>query len=205
MYYKKIISIGGGAAEFSRILRDRGADVVFTDGNLKNVKRAKELGFEAHLVDLNIGLSEIESGRYDGAEMLDVIEHIPNANRLLNEVNRILKKDGFLLISTPNVALLGLRIKALRGKPPFQEGYHFRFFTKENLISLLREKGFCVVARNCKFNRVFRFIILPISRLIKLQSTTKYFRRFESLLANDFIYRVEKIKDISTADIPHGE
>ncbi len=193
---KRIISIGGGAAEIARLLQDEGATVIFTDGNIRNVQKAENLHFESHLTDLNKGLPQFESEQFDGAEMLDVIEHIPNANFLLGEINRVLKYKGFLLISTPNVASLGLRKKALMGYPPFREGYHFRFFTKRLLEKYLLEKGFIISKRNCIFNRPYRFVIYPILKVLNLEKKSSIVELFEPLFAQDFVYLGIKTKNL---------
>ena len=45
---------------------------------------------------------EWESNSIDGIYMLHSLEHIPNANALIVELHRILKKGGFLFITVPH-------------------------------------------------------------------------------------------------------
>ncbi len=44
-----------------------------------------------------------ENESFDIIFLLDVIEHVPNQFFLFDEIFRILKKDGFLIVSTPNI------------------------------------------------------------------------------------------------------
>lgn len=48
----------------------------------------------------------------------EVIEHLLNPFNFLKELNRILKKDGILILSTPNLASFKNRIKLLFGLMP---------------------------------------------------------------------------------------
>ena len=47
-------------------------------------------------------LSNMPNNYFDFVICFQVIEHIKNAKLLLEEINRVLKKDGKLIISTPN-------------------------------------------------------------------------------------------------------
>jgi SAM-dependent methyltransferase len=89
-----------------------------------------------------------ENNSFDIAVMLDVIEHVPLADALLLEVQRVLRCSGLLLVSTPNVAWVLYRMLSLVGRPPPGEGYHYRFFTSAHLSSLLDWAGFRVVRKN---------------------------------------------------------
>lgn len=52
--------------------------------------------------DINNGLL-FDDNSFDAIFLLDVIEHVPNQFFLFDEIHRILKKDGLLIISTPNI------------------------------------------------------------------------------------------------------
>lgn len=40
---------------------------------------------------------------FDSAVMLEVIEHLKNPEKAIKEIHRVLKKNGQIIISTPNV------------------------------------------------------------------------------------------------------
>lgn len=101
---KSILDLGGGAAEFSRILRDKGAMVTFADGAEDAVEKAKSLGFSSFRVDLNEPLNIFKNNQFDMVVMLEVIEHVVRTDILLSEVNRVLNNGGYLLITTPNIS-----------------------------------------------------------------------------------------------------
>jgi SAM-dependent methyltransferase len=55
-----------------------------------------------------------ENNYFDIVQAFDVIEHTNNPELFLKEANRILKKDGFLILSTPNPGSVGRKVKKLK-------------------------------------------------------------------------------------------
>lgn len=98
---------------------------------------------------------------FDAVILSEVIEHL-NFNPLpvLQEINRILKKDGILYITTPNQVNLINRIKIILGRSIRNSisdsvtqldqtkhticGIHWREYTLEELIQLLKIMGFTI-------------------------------------------------------------
>jgi ubiquinone/menaquinone biosynthesis C-methylase UbiE len=60
--------------------------------------------------DLNQGLP-FEDTSFDYVVMLEVIEHLQNPYFVLREISRVLKKEGILLLSTPNILNLKSRFR----------------------------------------------------------------------------------------------
>lgn len=95
------------------------------------------------------------SEQFDYVIMSEVIEHLlENVDLPLKEAARVLKKDGRLIISTPNACELGKRLLFLFGHNIYfdirtfysRDKYkrHNREFTMAELKWLLRKNGFCV-------------------------------------------------------------
>lgn len=99
---------------------------------------------------------------FDAVILSEVIEHLNfNPLPLIQEINRILKKDGILYITTPNQVNLINRIKIISGRSirnsihdSFTQldqtkhticGIHWREYTLEELIQLLDITGFAVM------------------------------------------------------------
>lgn len=138
----RVLELGGGVAEFSRRMKEKGIIVEFADGNQHNVTKARDLGIRARQLDLNNGLAPFPTGRFDGVVMLEVIEHVVAAEFLLEEIHRVLKPNGFLILSTPNFAFVFNRLRVLAGRLSHDEGYHYRFFTVRTLRERLSKAGF---------------------------------------------------------------
>ncbi len=146
---KQYLDLGGGAAEVSRLVAKRGASVTFVDTDQALVENAKNLGFSAVQLDLNSSLDVLGQVTYDGVLLLDVIEHIWKAEYLLTNIHQLLCPNGFLFLTTPNIAHMNKRFKAFcQGTPPADEGYHMRFFTIPSLYRHVKNRGFEIDAVN---------------------------------------------------------
>jgi SAM-dependent methyltransferase len=107
---KRILDLSCGGGHTARMLAARGASVVAT-----------EYGSFCHLgadilsvggVDLNSRLP-FKSACFDGVNLTEVIEHIENQPQLIREIARVLKPDGVVVISTPNVLNVHSRLRFL--------------------------------------------------------------------------------------------
>lgn len=189
----KLIDIGCGSCEMSIYARNIGYSVTSIDISDRDLKLARELGFDSIKVDLNKPLP-FSDNIFDGVLMLEVIEHIINAEKLIEEIGRILKSGGFLIMTTPNHAYYKRRIKAIHGREPDDEGYHYRFFVKRKLLNLFSERFFVVEKTNS-------FGFLPLVNKILLRKMLKRKRlRFkipstvESLFADRFVWLLRNNK-----------
>ena len=54
-----------------------------------------------------------KSGRFDAINLVEVIEHIENQPQLIRELARVLKADGVVLITTPNILNILSRLRFL--------------------------------------------------------------------------------------------
>lgn len=89
---------------------------------------------------------------FDAVVMIDVIEHLPNPKKTLEEIRRILKPDGMLCISTPDIDSFLSRLLAARWWGI--QHSHLYYFSKKTLTNLLDATGFNVI-KYTSHSRVF--------------------------------------------------
>lgn len=80
-------------------------------------------------------------GRFDQVLMLDVIEHIMDAHKTFRQIHRLLDRDGFVYVTTPDRdwQAHASRIRVTR----VEDGWHVRNgYTMEQLEAVLEECGF---------------------------------------------------------------
>lgn len=99
-------------------------------------------------------IPKISHNKYDHVLLTDVIEHISNPFDLFEEMHRILKLNGKLIITTDNVSRIELILEMLKGRSPnipilesnfFYGGDwrpHFREYDKLELIKFAKWNGF---------------------------------------------------------------
>lgn len=82
------------------------------------VLEAQKLGIRAIKLDINKGPLPYDDNYFDFVFAGELIEHLFDPDHLLSEVFRVLKEDGFFLITTPNLASWHNRIALLLGFQP---------------------------------------------------------------------------------------
>lgn len=86
--------------------------------------------------------------------LFDVLEHMEDALDVLAEIDRVLEKGGYLVLTVPNKDRLAHRIKKVMGRPAkyplrlavdhyttedTQEQWHFREYSRQDLIESLNK------------------------------------------------------------------
>jgi ubiquinone/menaquinone biosynthesis C-methylase UbiE len=104
----------------------------------KKIKPEKRLPFRSNTFDL--------------VYHYDVIEHVNNPSLFLKEQFRVLKPNGYIIFSTPNLLRPANLAKLLLGKLTFPTNIgnqekignyiHIQEFTEWNLLSMVKEAGF---------------------------------------------------------------
>jgi len=102
----------------------------------------------------------IDSSSVDVVLFTDVIEHFFNPMHALSELNRVLKLDSHLLLTTDNISRLSSIKQLIVGRScnvPLIEGNffysgnwrpHFREYSKDELFKMLEWSGFEIISHN---------------------------------------------------------
>jgi SAM-dependent methyltransferase len=187
------VDLGCGRGEFLELAAGRGLTGVGVDYWPSNGAAVARAGWLALAADLNRNLP-FRDGSLDGASLLEVIEHIVRAEDLVDELARVIRPGGWLIVTTPNVVHVRYRWRALTGHPPKQEGYHYRFFTKKTLGETFERAGF----RRCGYASFGKQALLSrLMRVVKRERALKVRyvvpRALESLFAQHFVWRFERV------------
>jgi len=100
--------------------------------------------------DLLQSLNALAGDPFDIIVAGDVLEHLPDPGAVLDLLRPLLKPDGRLLVSLPNVANVTVRLSLLFGRFDYTprgilDDTHVRFFTRRTGRRLLEEHGFAVL------------------------------------------------------------
>lgn len=122
----RIIDIGGNTGVISKILKDKGFDVTVADISEEALKTCQKKSLKTIKFDFNEKFP-LKDKSYDIVIAGEVIEHILDVELFMNECNRIIKTDGHLVISTPNLSTFKDRIRFLFGFMPRQINPHHEY------------------------------------------------------------------------------
>lgn len=138
--------VGCGDGAVGAYLREQGAVSRVTGYDLseKALAMARKNGLETVLFDLQEE-QDLEKLREDDfILMLEVLEHIPHAERALAKAYERARHGVFF--SFPNTGFLSYRLRLLFGRFPVQwrvhPGEHLRFWTHRDLFWWLRAQGY---------------------------------------------------------------
>lgn len=144
--HKKVLDVGCGVGDYLRF--NKNADGV--DINIHNINYLRSINLNAILMEENVLPFKSES--YPSILMDNVLEHINEPNKILEEIYRILSPNGTLIIGVPG-----------------EKGYsldddHKVFYDEKKLINLLTKYKF-------HFKKT---IITPI----RLKLLSRYLRQY---------------------------
>jgi SAM-dependent methyltransferase len=148
----KLLDYGCGAGRF---LTDGAIGIEIAE---EAAKRARENvpGADVRLLEPD-GTLPVGHGEIDLVWCSEVLEHIPDVGHALNEMRRVLRPGGRVLITVPyHSRLSGAAIALTRFEQHFDPlGQHVRFFTRRSLESTLEHAGF----DNVEIGRVQRMLV----------------------------------------------
>lgn len=140
--------------------------------------------FEQYIqADLNtvaVPMLSFRTKQFDRLLFLDILEHLQSPVRLLRDASCLLKPNGRILISVPNVANVAVRLALLFGRFDYTERgildrTHLRFFTRKSARRLAAEAGYEIIREESS--------VLPIELVFGLSSSNPLLRVLNVALA----------------------
>ena len=93
----KILDFGAGTGDFLLEAKENAWEIFGTEPNPEARKLASEKN-----IDLQKDTSSFASESFDVITLWHVLEHVPDLENQIEELKRLLKKDGLLVIAVPN-------------------------------------------------------------------------------------------------------
>lgn len=173
--FRNVLDVGCGNGLFTISLKKKyGCLLNGIDGSDYAVESAKRLGFDdVQLInDFCRDTIPYNNSQFDFVFCKDVFEHLLDPVFLTNEIHRVLRLKGLLLLHIPNHFTLVGRIRFLFRNNIDTYNYfptatrwnfpHIRFFTYESIIRLLERCHFQVIRNYSDYFVSFPFQNLPL-------------------------------------------
>ena len=153
---KKVLDIGAYNGKISKKIKESGNEVWAVDATDAFAAEFSAAGIDFTKANIEEMLPYADN-MFDVVFAGEVIEHLVNTDGFIREIKRVLKKEGFLVLTPPNTASLARRTLLLLGRNPFFEASytypgdsaagHLRYFTYDLLRDFLKSHGFNIVER----------------------------------------------------------
>jgi len=106
----KVLDLGCGDGDYAKRLKDLGFDVIAGDIDIVRFKYKNEIEFKHCDITKEMPFS---ANHFDYVLLMEVVEHLRNPYVVMPEINRIIKTNGSLVMSTPNILNLKSRLRFL--------------------------------------------------------------------------------------------
>jgi len=106
----KVLDLGCGSGDYAQRLKESGFEVTASDMDVKRFNYHDTIEFKESHLDRPLPFGDQS---FDHIIFLEVIEHIYNPDFVIREISRVLKPNGVLILSTPNILNIGSRLRFL--------------------------------------------------------------------------------------------
>jgi ubiquinone/menaquinone biosynthesis C-methylase UbiE len=160
---KVVLDIASGEGYGSFLLSKSATKVFGVDVDEKSINHAKVKYASSKNIEFNVGSTDaipLVDKSVDVVISFETIEHHDKHDLMMQEVSRVLKKNGFLLISSPE--------KSIYSERDPNNPYHIKELGLDDFTDLLK--------RNFKNVKLFnqRFVIGSLIHLINEDSVSKF-------------------------------
>jgi len=141
----------GDCSKCGQLITSLGAIYTGVDISLTALRECKKQSYNVALCNDESSSLPFASNTFDLILCLEVLEHLFRPDLALHNLIQVLKLDGFLVISVPNIAWIGNRLLLALGffnpggspetsfRAPWRDP-HIRFFTKRSLYRLIQQE-----------------------------------------------------------------
>ena len=181
----EILDIGCGGGILAEELSKKGANVTGIDASKKTIEIAKQHSQENNL-KINYECSTLENHlkkskkKYDSIICFELIEHVPDQLKLINDISKVSKKGSKLFLSTINrniISFLFAKVIAEYVLKIVPQGTHQyeKFIKPSELNKILEKSNYKTIdIKGVKLNPIdFTFSFSSITKINYFMTSTK--------------------------------
>lgn len=138
----KLLDVGCGYGTFLNSAKNLGFEVWGIDISESLIRAAKKFYHLENIFPLTLDkfIVNYKPPLFDVITLFEVFEHLTNPHEIICLIKKILKKNGYLVLTVPNLERFGNR-KELWDMPP----HHFFRWRYKTLKDFLNREGFSIV------------------------------------------------------------
>lgn len=160
---KKLLDIGCTNGDFSESLIKAGFDCYGLEFLDKAIEESTQKGIKVSRGSF-LERFPFRDSTFDIVFAGEVIEHTIRDDKFLEEVYRVLKPGGLLVLTTPNLVSLGNRLYMFFGKLPrfaYAE-FHYKIYTEKLLSQKIIKAGFKIMRTESNYVLISTFFSKPL-------------------------------------------
>lgn len=135
---KKILDAGAGDGLFAKLMEEKGNEVICVELSFELTRCCKEKGLRC--INADLYKLPFPDDCFDVIFCRAVIEHLFDPWKFFRESYRVLKKGGYVIITTSNVAFVENRLMLLLGRFPLS--HDLKQYTPESVKKAMEDAGF---------------------------------------------------------------
>ena len=192
---KNFLDIGCSIGTLGKQIKD-----IIPNSNVTGIELSEEMGKVAlNILDKviigdveNNVMNQLNNNSFDCILLGDIVEHLKDPWSLIKECKRVLKKNGTIIASIPNIRHISTIYNlVIKGYWPYRERgihdkTHLRFFTIKNIMNLFEDEKlvkekviekYRFIERPHKLNKkagIIPFILYPLKSFFVFQYIVVY-------------------------------
>ena len=147
-----VLDVGCGSGMMGRFLSENNecvVDGVDIDPEAVELARPKYRNIAVANLERDSLMAFFQPGIYDCIVVADVAEHLVHPEQLFADIKKLLKPDGRLLFSIPNISHISAGLELILGKFGYQnsgllDSTHVRFYSRQGFVDKLASGGIYV-------------------------------------------------------------
>lgn len=144
-----ILDVGCGTGALARVLERKDVKLYGVDSDRECAKMARTYYENVLICDVERCDFPFVEKSFDIIVFADVLEHLKRPDVILRKAKSLLMRNGFVLVSIPNVVNWITRLQILFGNFNYWDAgpcdkTHLRFFTKRSIIMVFESAGYLV-------------------------------------------------------------
>jgi SAM-dependent methyltransferase len=139
-----VLELGCSVGYMTKVMHERGSRIVGVEIDPEAARHAEPYLERVIVGDLDLEplVDDLPPASFDVVLAADVLEHLRDPAACLRSLIRLLRPDGAIVISVPNVAHVDVRLELLDGRFRYRDNglldrTHLKMFTLEALTELL--------------------------------------------------------------------
>ncbi|MFA6888322.1 MAG: class I SAM-dependent methyltransferase [Candidatus Woesearchaeota archaeon] len=161
---KKILDVGCAAGFFLSVAQEHNFEPYGVELNAWLADRGRKKFNLNNVVTGTLEKAKFKSDFFDYVTVWDVLEHVPNPMHTLEEINRITKKEGYIIISYPDYGSIFAKIFGRRWW--FLLSHHIYYFTPKTMKQMLEKAGYTIIEDKMHWQKLK--IVYMLDMFVKL-------------------------------------